>query len=127
MDTCISYEAVKMLLANLPSIKPRPNFFNLQALRTHFARALKQIPCPQPGVNGWAGAVISPQMYALIDPTPFHLKIAPKTNTPAYPVKMDAQGSVIPYTREEKSTFDAEFLRAKNYFKTWKKHTSCSV
>jgi hypothetical protein len=120
MDTCISHEAVKMLLANPPSIEPRPNFFNLWALRTQFACALKQIPCPQSGVNGWAGAVMSPQMYALIDLTPFHLKVAPKTNTPAYSVKMDAQGGVIPYMREEKSTINAKFLRAKIYFETWK-------
>jgi hypothetical protein len=118
MDMCISYEAVKMLLANPPSIEPRPNFFSLRALRTHFAPALKQIPCPQSGVNGWAGAVMSSQMYALINPTPFHHKIVPKTNTPAYPVKMDAQGGVIPYTHKEKLTIDAKFLRAKNYFKT---------
>jgi hypothetical protein len=82
MDSIISYDSVKVLLANLPSIEPRPNFFNLRALRTHFARALKRIPCPQSGVNGWAGAIMSPEMYALIDPNPFHLNIATKTNTP---------------------------------------------
>ncbi len=78
MDMCITYDLVKLLLANPPSIKPRPNFFNLRALRTHFARALKQTPCPQSSVNEWAGAVMSPEMYALIDATPFHLRIATK-------------------------------------------------
>ena len=79
MDTTITYDTIVGLLANPPSIDPRPNFFNLRNLRTHFARALKKIPCPQSSVNGWAGAVLSPAMYALIDPTPFHWNI---TTTP---------------------------------------------
>jgi hypothetical protein len=126
MDTCITYDLVKLLLANPPSIEPRPNFFNLRALRTHFARALKQIPCSQSSVNGWAGAVMSPEIYALTDATPFHLRIATKTTTPDYPDKLDAQGVIIPYTREEKSKIDAEFSRTKNYFKTWK-NIYCTV
>jgi hypothetical protein len=120
MDRCITYDSAKLLLANPLSIEPPPNFFKLRALRTHFAHALKQIPCPQSSVNGWAGAVMSPEMYALINATPFHLMIATKTTTPDYPDKLDAQGVSIPYMRKEKPKIDAEFLRAKNYFKTWK-------
>ena len=104
MDSIISYDSVKVLLVNPPSIEPRPNFFNLQALRTHFARALKRIPCPQSGVDGWAGAIMSPEMYALIDPNAFHLNIATQTTTPDYPDVLDANGNIIPYTREQKST-----------------------
>ncbi len=63
---------------------------------------------------------MSPEMYALIDANPFHLRIAIKTTTPDYPDKLDTQGVSIPYTRKEKSKIDAEFLRMKNYFKTWK-------
>ncbi len=126
MDTCITYDSVKLLLANPPSIEPGPNFFNLRALRTHFSRALKQIPCPQSSVNGWAGAVMSPEMYALIDATPFHLRIATKTTTPDYPDKLNVQGVSIPYTREEKSKIDTEFLHVKNYFETWK-NIYCAV
>jgi hypothetical protein len=59
-------------------------------------------------------------MYALINATPFHLRIATKTTTSDYPDKLDAQGVSIPYTSKEKSKIDAEFLRAKNYLKTWK-------
>jgi hypothetical protein len=84
MDTCITYDSIKLLLANPPSIEPRPNFFNLQTLRTHFA-------CPQSSVNGWAGAVMSPEMYALIDNTPFCLRIATETTTTDYLDKLDAQ------------------------------------
>jgi hypothetical protein len=63
MNTVISYDVVWTLLANPPSINPRPNFFNIRELRKHFAKALKKIPCPQSAVNGWAGAVMSPEMY----------------------------------------------------------------
>jgi hypothetical protein len=80
MNTVVSYDAVRTLLANPPSINPRPNFFNIRELRSHFAKALKKIPCPQSAVNGWAGAVMSPEMYALvIDQNTFHLNIAPRT------------------------------------------------
>ena len=102
MDTCITYDSVKLLLANPPSIEPCPNFFNLQVLRTPFARALKQISCPQSSVNGWTGAVMSPEMYALIDANPFHLRIATKTTTPNYSDKLDAQGVTSP-TRAKRS------------------------
>ncbi len=67
MNTVISFDAVWTLLANPPSINPRPNPFNMCKLRKHFAKALKEIPCPQSTVSGWAGAVMSPKMYALID------------------------------------------------------------
>ncbi len=76
MDTIIEYDTVIALLANPPSLNPRPNFFNLHKVRIHFARALKKLPCPQLAVNGWSGAVISLPMYALIDMTPFDLYCA---------------------------------------------------
>ena len=119
MDNIILYDAVWTLLANPPSLNPHPNFFNIRALRNHFANALKKIPCPQSAVNGWAGAVMSPEMYILIDPNSFHLNIAPITSTPAYPNKFNPDRDPVPYTREEKSTIDAKFTRVKNYFKTW--------
>jgi hypothetical protein len=109
MNTVISYDAVRTLLANPPSINPCPNFFNIRELRKHFAKALKKIPCPQSAVNGWAGAVMSPEMYALIDQNVFHLHIAPTTTTPAYLNKFNPDGANVPYSREEKSTIDAKF------------------
>ncbi len=75
---------IMSLLANQPSLDPRPNFFNLRALRTHFARALKKVPCPQSAVNGWAGAVLAPAMYALIDTNPFKWRINPRTALPDF-------------------------------------------
>jgi hypothetical protein len=59
---------------------------------------------------------VAPEMYALINPTPFHLNMATKTTTPDYPEKKDANGNIVPYTRKEKSKIGAKFLHAKNYF-----------
>jgi hypothetical protein len=118
MDIIIAYDPVWMLLENPPSLNPCPNFFNIRELKSHFARALKKIPCPQSPVFGWAGAVMSPEMYILIDPTPFHLNTAPTTATPAYPIKYNPEGVMVSYTYEEKSTIDTNFSMVKNYFKT---------
>jgi hypothetical protein len=73
MDSAIAYDTIKALVANLPSLGDRPNFFNLPALQTHFSCVFKWISCPQSQVNGWAGFVLTPSMYALIDPKPFDL------------------------------------------------------
>ncbi len=86
MDNIISYDAVQTLLANPPSLNPRPTFVNIRALRNYFAKALKKIPFPQSAVNQWAGTVMSPEIYILIDPNAFHLNIAPVTSTPAIPM-----------------------------------------
>jgi hypothetical protein len=119
MDIIITYDAVQTLLANPHGLNPRPNFFNICKLRSHFARALKKIRCPQSPVNGWAGAVMSPEMYVLIGPNLFYLNIAPTTATPAYPIKYNPGGAIVPYTREEKSTIDAKVSMVENYFETW--------
>jgi hypothetical protein len=120
MDIIITYDTVRMLLANPPSLNPHPNFFNIRELRSHFARALKKIPCPQSPDNRWAGAVMSPEMYILIDPTPIHLNITPTMATPAYPIKYNLEGVIVPYTHKEESTIDTKFSMIKNYFETWK-------
>ena len=122
MNAIISYNTIVGLLANPPTIDPRPNFFNLRALRNHFARALKKVPCPQSGVNGWAGAVLAPAMYALIDNNPFHWNIS-TTPVPEFPprhIVLDdgTQGALIPYTREEILTITAKHTRAKHYMDT---------
>ena len=48
MDATIIYDTIIGLLANPPSLGYRPNFFNLRALRTHLAHALRKVSCPQP-------------------------------------------------------------------------------
>jgi hypothetical protein len=117
-DTIITYDAVQTLLANPPSLNPCPNFFNIRELRSHFARAPKKIPCPQSPVNRWARAVMSSEMYILIDPNLFHLNIAPTTAISAYPIKYNPEGVIVPYTREEKPTIDKKLSMVKNYFET---------
>jgi hypothetical protein len=122
MNATISYNTIIGILANPPSLDPHPNFFNLRALRTHFARALKKLPCPQSGVNGWAGAVLAPAMYALIDNLVFHWNISttPVPKFPAgYTVTNDgSQGARIPYTRKEILTITAKHTCAKHYHDT---------
>ncbi len=49
MNAIISYNTIIGLLANLPTIDPRPNFFNLHALQNHFAHALKKYHAPSSG------------------------------------------------------------------------------
>ena len=120
MDNFISYDAVQTLFAYPPSLNPHPNFLNIRALWNHFAEALKKIPCSQPAVNGWAGAVVSPEMCILINTNPFHQNIAPVTTTPAHTNEFNPEGVLVPYTCNEKSTINAIFTMVKNYFETWK-------
>jgi hypothetical protein len=116
MNSIITYDTVISLLANPSNLEPRPNFFNLQALHTHFARALKWILCPQSSINGWSGAVMSREMYVLIDPQPFHLNIKPKTDDVDFPSCFMAVGvTTLPYPWEEILTITAEFTLEKKY------------
>ena len=102
MDTIIEYDKVIALLANPPSLDPRPNFFNLCKLRTHFAQGLKKLPCPQLAVNGWSVAEMSPPMYVLINGTPFNFNIAPATDISDFPPIYAIYGvNIIPYKREQ--------------------------
>jgi hypothetical protein len=107
-------------MENPQSLNPHPNFFNICKLKSHSARALKKIPCPQSSVNGWARAVMSPEMYIPIDPTPFHLNILQTTATPAYPIKYNLEGIIVPHMRKKKSVIGTKISMVKNYFKMWK-------
>jgi hypothetical protein len=119
MDSIFEYETIKELVANPPSLNPCPNFFNLRALQTHFTQALKRIPCPQSTVNRWSGAVMSKEMYALIDATPFTPGKKPTTNVPDFPRRFEADGTtVIPYTCEKTINITRKFDREQNYYKT---------
>ena len=85
MDSTIEYDTVILLLGNPPSLDPCPNFFNLNELRTHIARALKKLPCPQLAVNKWPVAVMPSPMYMLVHGTPFDFNIAPATEVADFP------------------------------------------
>ena len=82
----------------------------------------KMVPCPQSGVNGWAGALLAPKMYVLINNTAFHWKIS-ATPVPEFPLQHvlndeGTQGNLIPYTCKEILTITAKHTRAKNYMDT---------
>ncbi len=122
MDSTITYDTVKAIVTNPPSLGDRPNFFNLRDLRNHFAHALKQIACPQSQVNGWAGLVLTPAMYSLIDLKPFDLKLLnlpTTTGFPKFPPIYAADGTtLIPYTRKQMLRITATFTCQKNYYDT---------
>ena len=71
MDSLITYDEAAEFLKNPPSLSPRPGFANMRALRKHMVTALKQLVCPQSAVHGWTGMVLSPMVYALLEPTAF--------------------------------------------------------
>jgi hypothetical protein len=115
MDLVITYDTVKLLVANPPSLGNQPNFFNLRALRTHFARTLMQIPCPQSTINGWSSAMLTPDMYALISRKPFKNEIELKTLVPNFPPIFESKGTtIIPYTHKQMVKITAKFARKKN-------------
>jgi hypothetical protein len=122
MDTITTYETIKALVANPPSLGNCPNFFNFRTLQNHFSRALKRITCPQSPVNGWAGFVLTPEKYALIDPKPFDLKLLNLpmiTVIPKFPPIYTADGTTdIPYTLEQTLRITAMFTCQKNYYDT---------
>ncbi len=62
---------------------------------------------------------MSPEMYFLIDPKLFNLNIAPATVTPAHLIKYNPDRAIVPYTGEEKSTIDANFLTVKRLNKRY--------
>ena len=82
----------------------------------------QKIPCPQSGVNGWAGAVLAQAMYVLINNAAFHWNISttPVSKFPQrYVVNDDSiQGDLITYTRKEILTIMAKHTCAKNYMNT---------
>jgi hypothetical protein len=78
MDYVISYNEIAALVANPPSLAPRPHFTNLRNLRRHIQRALMRVSCPQSNILGWAGLIMSRAMYGL---TP-HDNTVPASNGP---------------------------------------------
>jgi hypothetical protein len=71
MDSLITFDEAAEFLKNSPSLSPRPNFLKLCALRKHMVKALKQLVCLQSQIHGWSGMVLSPMVYAFLEPTPF--------------------------------------------------------
>jgi hypothetical protein len=52
-------------------LAPRPNFFRLRVFRRFIVDVMKQIPHPGYPQHGWAGMVLQPAIFALINAIPF--------------------------------------------------------
>ena len=132
MDTLITYDEVAALVANPPTLAPRPTFTNLRALRCHLQCALQCLVNPQSYVLGWSGLVMSRPMYQLLSTSPFCLpndpgllaiyygERVPILNAVGDPVT-NATGNVmyIPIPALDcamQATIVACFLRERNYW-----------
>ena len=71
MDDTILYDDIKGMLDSPPLLAPRPNFFRLRAFRRYIVDVMKQIPHLGYPQHGWAGMVLQPAIFALINATPF--------------------------------------------------------
>jgi hypothetical protein len=135
MDTIISYDEVTALVANLPTIKPHPNFTNLRNLRRHTQCALMCVSCPQSYILGWAGLIMSRAMYGLITTSPFRIPTDPGPLAIYYPARIlivKTQGDPVldglgmptyqaqpAIGRAEQAIIDTHFKRAKNYWESY--------
>ena len=98
MDNTILFEEVAALVANPPSLVPRPNFSNLRTLRRHIQRALQRLSCPQSNILGWAGLIMARPMYGLLTTTPFRIPTDPGPVAIYYPPPIeivDTQGDPV--------------------------------
>jgi hypothetical protein len=78
MDVTIIYnEVAALLVTNIPSLEPLPNFKHIRVLRCHFERALQHLPCLQSTQLGWKGLVMLQTMYALLTVNAFCLSHNP--------------------------------------------------
>jgi hypothetical protein len=78
MDHLITYEEAVGFIKNPPSLAPCPDFTKIWALQKHYVTSLTQLTCPQSLIHGWAGLVMDPVMYALLEPTtPFTAVVDP--------------------------------------------------
>jgi hypothetical protein len=102
------YNEAAKFIKNPPSLSPRLGFANMRALRKHMVKALKQLVCPQSEVHGWTGMVLSPMVYALLEPTAFAI---PENRGPVAVYAQFATPSMI--------------KTADNLFKRSKMNTSC--
>jgi hypothetical protein len=110
MDHLIKYKEVAKFLKNPPPLSPCPDFAKLRAMQKHMVKVLKQLVCPQIAIHGWSGLVLSPMVYALLEPNPFL--------APADP------GAVAVYAQfalpAQIKTANAMFVRAQNKYGLYK-------
>jgi len=132
MNFLITHDEAVALVANPPTLAPRPNFTNLRALRLHLQRALHRIVNPQNNVLGWSGLVMSRPMYQMLSTSPFRLLSDPRPQAICYrgrvPIldvngdpELDATGNptyvpVPALDRATQATIDADFILRLNYW-----------
>jgi hypothetical protein len=76
MDQLITIEEAAESLKNPPLVSPWPDFAKVRALRKHVIKALKQLDCPQSLTHEWAGLVMDPALYILLEPNAFVLPVS---------------------------------------------------
>jgi hypothetical protein len=96
MDTLITYDEALALVANPPTLAPRPNFTNLRALRRHLQRALQRLVNPQTNVLGWSGLVMSRPMYQMLSTSPFRLPNDPGPDRRRFIMGQESPFSIHP-------------------------------
>jgi hypothetical protein len=131
MDMLISYDEVVTLVANPPTLAPRPNFTNFRALCLHLQQALQRLVNPQSNVLGWSGLVMSRPMFALLSRNLFCVPTNPG-QIPVYygpgtPI-VNADGSLVidalgnltfqanpVIDRATQAMIDVQFVQTRNY------------
>ena len=71
MDDFILYDDIAEMLKGPPLLAPHPNFLRLWVFCQHIFNVMKQIPHPGHPQHGWAGMVLQPEIFSLINATPF--------------------------------------------------------
>jgi hypothetical protein len=106
MDTLITFVEVEGFLKNPPSLAPT----RLRVLCRHMIDVLRQLSCPQSAIHGWAGLIMHPTMYAMIEIIPFQVQHDPG-DVPTLPTF--AVPALIKITKRL-------FKRDKTYFRLYK-------
>jgi hypothetical protein len=64
----LTFERVREHIGAIPTMHPRPTFDNINNAVIHLVRKLQQLPAPHQSTrNGYAGKILSPAEYALLD------------------------------------------------------------
>ena len=109
MDDMILYDDIMGMLDRPPSLALRPNFFRLRAFRRYIVDVMKQIPHPGYNQHGWAGMVLQPAIFALINAMPF-----------APPPSPGLIATYLPFVLQPAIQMaDSQFKISKNLYKTY--------
>ena len=109
MDNIIPYDDIMEMLKSPPTLAPWPNFFRLWVFRQHNVDVMKQILHPGYPQQGWAGMVLQPAIFTLINVVPFLPQPNPGLTTVYPPFTLTPAINMI----------DNLFKIDKNMFKTY--------